>query len=145
MANLTEKQKAFCEEYAANGCNGIKAYKKIYNCGEKSAQDNASRLIGIDRVSEYIQELRAEIKDEAILTSIQRQVILSNMVRDNKDTKIADKIRAIDLLNKMDGQYIEKKAISIDTDWFLENPFDGLTTEELRNVIKNGKINENDI
>ncbi len=30
------------------------------------------------------------------------------MIRDNDDIKIADKLRAIDLLNKMDGQYIEK-------------------------------------
>ena len=52
------------------------------------------------------------------------------MVRDNDDIKIADKLRAIDLLNKMDGQYIEKVEVNqVDTDWFIN-----LTTEELRRL-----------
>ncbi len=52
------------------------------------------------------------------------------MIRDNDDIEIADKLRSIDLLNKIDGQYIEKVEVNqVGTNWFI-----GLTTDELKRL-----------
>ena len=69
---LNGKQKAFCEEYVANGYNAQKAYAIVYDCwNEASVRSNTCRLLKNEKVKEYIKELQKE-RFEALNISAER-------------------------------------------------------------------------
>lgn len=128
MPILTNSQRTFCEEYVNNGKNGTQAYLSAYNSCKKetTAMVNASRLLRNAKVSEYIQELQDKLKEKAIMSAEERMIWLSKVVNgDIKHTSydgngnsyeneayISDKMKAIDIMNKMDGEYINKLELS---------------------------------
>ena len=124
---MNSQQRKFCEEYVKNGLNGTQAYLKAYdndNLSEESARASASRLLTNVNVLSYIKELQAEVRKANIMSAEERMEWLSGVVKDiNRDevyvknadgeevlvgSKNADlntKIKAIDTLNKMSGEY----------------------------------------
>lgn len=124
---LNNQQKSFCEEYVKNGLNGTQAYLKAYNndnLSEESARASASRLLTNVNVLSYIKQLQDEVRKANIMSAEERMEWLSGVVKDiNRDdvyikdsegqevlvgSKNADlntKIKAIDTLNKMSGEY----------------------------------------
>ena len=66
------------------------------------------------------------------MTAIERREFLTSMIKDGavKDT---DRLKALDILNKMDGEYTQKVEVNGNVN---TNPFTGLTTEELKKIIK---------
>ena len=61
---LNEKQKMFCLEYLKT-FNATASYKKVYWVSQKVAEANWPRLLGNDRVSEYLAD-KAEKKVEKL-------------------------------------------------------------------------------
>ena len=61
---LTQKQKMFCLEYLKT-FNATASYKKVYWVSQKVAEANWPRLLGNDRVSEYLAD-KAEKKVEKL-------------------------------------------------------------------------------
>ncbi len=130
MPNLSSSQRKFCEEYVNNGSNGTQAYLTAYKSCKKetTAMVNASRLLRNAKVKEYIQELQDELKSKAIMTALERMEWLTKVVKgDIKHTSydgngnsyeneayISDKMKAIDILNKMDGNYVTKVEADVD-------------------------------
>lgn len=128
MPVISNQQRKFCEEYVKNGNVATKAYLIAYkSCKtEKTAGVNASRLLGNARIQEYIKELQDELKKKAIMSAEERMIWLSKVVNgDIKHTSydgngnsyeneayISDKMKAIDIMNKMDGEYINKVELS---------------------------------
>lgn len=124
---MNSQQRKFCEEYVKNGLNGTQAYLKAYdndNLSEESARASASRLLTNVNVLSYIKELQDELRKANIMSAEERMEWLSGVVKDiNRDevyvrnsdgeevlvgSKNADlntKIKAIDTLNKMSGEY----------------------------------------
>lgn len=105
---LTDKQENFAITYVTNGGDASDAYRKCYDVGEDTKETtiwvNAHKLLHTTKVSQRIDELRSQKFSGKILTLEQRKVILSELAEAG-DTK------AVDLLNKMDGVYIEKKEV----------------------------------
>lgn len=128
MPVLSNQQRKFCEEYVNNGNNGTQAYLKAYKTckKEETAMVNASRLLRNAKVNEYVTELREELKKKAIMTAEERMRWLTKVVNgDIKHTSydgngnsyeneacISDKMKAIDTMNKMDGEYVNKLELS---------------------------------
>ena len=54
-----------------------------------------------------MQTLREKIQNDAILSAKERQAILSGLAK-SPEVAPADKIKSIDVLNKMTGEYITK-------------------------------------
>lgn len=106
---LNVRQKKFDEYYAQSG----NAEQSAINAGysEKYARGNAHKLVAISCISEYIKELSDKLKDERIISAKDRQVILSDIAK-SKAEETPDRIRAIDTLNKMTGEYLNKVEIS---------------------------------
>lgn len=122
---MNSQQMKFCHEYVNNGCNGTQAYLKAYkSCKtEGTAMSNASRLLRNAKVMAYIKELQEKLKDEAIMSAEERMIWLSDVVKgiqkehisvttdDNevvmseKNADLSTKLKAIDILNKMSGEY----------------------------------------
>lgn len=107
--NINARQKKFAEYYAQSGNTVQSAINAGYS--ENYANANACKLLENVRVKEYIKELTDKAKDERILTAKDRQVVLSDIAKD-KNEESSDRIRAIDTLNKMTGEYLNKVEVS---------------------------------
>lgn len=108
---LTKRQKKYAERRAA-GDTYAGAYKKAGYKGEgKTATDNAYNLEHKSPAStEILQRIAAiqeRVEQNAILDRQQRQAELTALALDPEKCA-ADRIRALDLLNKMSGDYTER-------------------------------------
>lgn len=124
---MNERQKKFAEYYAQSGNAEQAATAAGYS--EKYARGNAYKLVAISGIAQYIRELTEKAQDERIMTARERQAVLSDIARSGDDQ---DRIRAIDTLNKMTGEYVTKIEGNISAE--INNPFKDLTTEELRKL-----------
>lgn len=106
---LNMRQRKFAEYYAQSGNTVQSAINAGYS--ENYANARAYELLENVGVSEYIKELTEKAKDERILTAKDRQVLLSDIAR-NYGEETSDRIRAIDTLNKMTGEYLNKIEVS---------------------------------
>ena len=106
---LNIRQRKFAEYYSQSGNTVQSAIKAGYS--EKYANALAYKLLENIRVSEYIKELTEKAKDKRILTAKDRQVMLSDIAR-NKYSETNERIKAIDVLNKMTGEYMNKVEVS---------------------------------
>ena len=106
---LNPRQKKFAEYYAQSGNAAESAIKAGYSA--KFVNTNASKLLQNTTISEYIRELTEKAKDKRIMTAKDRQVLLSDIAQ-NEDNETADRIRAVDTLNKMTGEYLSKLEVS---------------------------------
>ncbi len=108
---VTERQKKFAEYYAQCGNAAQSAIQAGYS--EKYAGQNADKLLKNTNIADYIRELTEAAQTARIMTARERQALLSDMANNGKNSP-ADRIRAIDTLNKMTGEYTQK--VSIDGD-----------------------------
>ena len=108
---VTERQKKFAEYYAQCGNAAQSAIQAGYS--KKYANTNASKLLQNTTITEYIKQLTEDAQTARIMTARERQATLSDIAKD-KQNELSDRIRAIDTLNKMTGEYTQK--ISIDGD-----------------------------
>lgn len=129
---LNARQKAFCEYYVASGNATESAIKAGYS--EKTARSIGQRLLTNVDIKKYIKELQEKAKESRILTAREKREWLSEVIK-NGNEKLQDRLKALDILNKMDGDYVEKLQLSGQLN---TNPFSGLTIEELR-VLAGGK------
>ena len=109
MQRLQEK---FCIEFVRCG-NATEAYKRAgYKArSDKVAGTAAARLLGNVGIQRRIVELQSEMDSHKIMDAAERRELLTRFARD-EDTGKTDRLRAMDLLNKMDGAYINKTQIS---------------------------------
>lgn len=106
---LTERQKKFAEYYAQCGNITESAIKSGYS--RKYAQSDACKILENPSVKEYLLELTEKSKTSRILTAIQRQEILSDIAI-NEENYPSDRIKSIDTLNKMTGEYLQKVSVT---------------------------------
>ena len=123
---LNARQKSFCEFYVASGNATESAIKAGYS--EKTARSIGQRLLTNVDIKKHIKELQEKAKTSRIMTAIERREFLTEVIK-NGNEKVQDRLKALDILNKMDGEYIEKMQLSGQVN---TNPLSGLTTEELR-------------
>lgn len=96
---MTARQKKFAEYYAQSGNTVQSAIKAGYS--EKYAKADACKILDNPSVAEYIRVLSEKAQDERIMTAKERQALLSDIAKDGKNDP-ADRIRAVDTLNKND-------------------------------------------
>lgn len=111
------------------------AFKQSTRWKDNTVDSRASELMKVSEVLGRHRELLEEAQDEAIMTRKERMVKLSEIATDGEND--AAMIKAIDTLNKMDNLYIAKTELSGNVE--VSNPFEGLTTEELRKLARSDK------
>lgn len=123
---LNIKQEQFVQNLI-KGMSQREAYKTAYNAKYKdeAIDSKASTLFNSDKVQERYKELLNEVKDESIMTAKERMKWLTEVVKGiqkeeikicngeevsvyEKSADLNTKIKALDTLNKMDGQYTTK-------------------------------------
>ncbi|WP_440450427.1 terminase small subunit [Ruminococcus bromii] len=125
---LNARQRKFAEYYAQNGNTVQSAIMAGYS--ENYANARAYELLENVGVAKYIKQLSDRLKDERIMSAKDRQVALSDIARnDGQDT--SDRIRAIDTLNKMTGEYTVKVDAKVEQSEKLSDVFRQLGGEGL--------------
>lgn len=117
---LTPKQEAFVKSIVLDGMNYSDAYRNSYNTkgmSDKTINEKASRLKDEDKIRARIKELSAEIDSPKIMTVTRRAEKLSEYAENAEDPNVA--MKAIDLLNKMTGEYVQKVVADVDTSYTI--------------------------
>lgn len=110
---LTDKQRKFVQARAA-GKSQIESYAAAgYSLGssDNGNRTNATKLEKIKAIQENIEYLHRVARETALLDTEARQAALLDIYYNNT-TSTKDKLKAIDLLNRMAGDYIDKKEIN---------------------------------
>ena len=114
---LTPKQEAFCKCIAFDGMSYSDAYRASYNTEkmtDKSINEKASLLKDNVKIRARIKELRDEIDTPRVMSAQKRLEWLSNLVESEEETT-SDKLKALDLMNKMTGEYTTKIEGTVNT------------------------------
>ena len=113
---LSEKEERFCLNYIENAGNGTRAYKDAGYAvtNDDSAKACASRLLTNANIQKRLEELRAPKKEAKILSIDERRQLLTRIALDD-DTRPNDKIKAMDILNRMDSLYIQRQDVNMST------------------------------
>lgn len=107
---LTAKEESFCND-VASGMTLTDAYKDSYNAenmSDKTINEKASLLAKKDKVRTRIDELREKASNKTIMNTIQRKEWLTKLIMQDEKASKTDKLKALDILNKMDGEYVTK-------------------------------------
>ena len=143
---LTQKKQKFGQKYFECG-NAVEAYKTAYNCkkmSDHSIRTEASKLLKDPDITLYLSELNAKVDKKAIMSYQERMIWLTKVINGeithtsydsngnayDNEAYISDKLKSIDILNKMDNSYQQ----NIKIEGTLNNPLNGLTEEELRKL-----------
>lgn len=106
---LTAKQEKFVQN-VVKGMSQVDAYKDAYSA--KSMSDNAiyreaSLLMKNPKIAQRHKELGEKTERKTIMTAQERLEWLSDLIK-NDEEGTGDKLKAIDIMNKMQGEYVQK-------------------------------------
>ena len=106
---LTVKQEKFVQNIIA-GMSQADAYRSAYSCKNMSSNAiyvNASKLMADTKITLRVEELRKQMEDEAVMTAKERLKWLTGIIRSDRE-KTDAKLKAVDIMNKMQGEYVTK-------------------------------------
>lgn len=132
---LTDQRMLFVDEYIKLRCKNAKQAAINAGYSPKSAQSQASQILKDANVAEYLQQRKNEIsndlRQEFIFDALEARKIMYNIMIDPEaDDK--DKISvAKDFLDRAGFKPTDEVKVSGE----LNNPFAGLSTEELKKLI----------
>lgn len=93
---LTPKQKAFCDEYLANGYNGTQAALKV-GYSKKTAYSIAGENLKKPDIKAYIAEAKQKLYTNRIATAKELLETLTSIIRDEEVTT-NNRLKAIQLM-----------------------------------------------
>lgn len=106
---LTAKQEKFVQGII-EGKSQAEAYRSAYstkNMTDKTIWEAASRLMQDCKVSARVNELRGQMMASSIMSAKGRLEWLTNLIN-NAEEGTNEKLKAIDIMNKMQGEYVQK-------------------------------------
>jgi phage terminase small subunit len=114
---LTAKQEVFVQNLV-KGMSQADAYRSAYstkNMSDKTIHEAASRLMADSKVSARVNELREQLAGKTIMSAQKRLEWLTEQIASDK-VDVNAKLKAIDIMNKMQGEYIQKIAAEVQTE-----------------------------
>ena len=134
---LTRKQALFCEELVNNGYNGSAAIRAAgYSTSSESVINKQSQEnLRKPAIQTYIKVLEERLKKRQTqrVASIEDRRIALTEIFLNEEHKLTDRLKALDILNKMDAAYEQRINVT------NNNPFENIKTEDLESLIDNKK------
>ena len=105
---MTPKQKAYAVAMAT--IPGISQTEAMRKAGYKNPAENSSKVANNPKVIEYIKKLQEPKEKKDRFDAKKRKMILSE-IAENPENLPTDRMKAIDILNKMDGTYLKADKI----------------------------------
>ena len=128
---LNAKQERFIQNIV-KGMSQREAYKEAYNPKYKDEviDVRACELFNSSKVQVRYKELMDQLEDDSIMSAKERMKWLTGVVKGKvkhtsydsngnsyeNEAYISDKLKAIDTLNKMSGEYVQKIEADVNTD-----------------------------
>lgn len=141
MAELNNTRHEKFVQGMANGLSQRKAYRAAFPNSAKwkdaTVDNRASELAKSGEVLGRLKELAEEASSKAVMTARERKEWLSATIRSEYE-KTQDKLKAIDILNRMEGEYIDKLEVENKT----KSPYDELSVEELKALAEMCEVDE---
>ena len=110
---MTNRQRIFIAEYLNTLDVTRSAIKAGYS--RRSAYSTGSRLLKNAEIQKYVGEVMNERINSLIADRNERMQLLTAIIRsDDESTK--DRIRAIELLSRLDGDFVSKSSIEVKTE-----------------------------
>jgi phage terminase small subunit len=131
---LTAKQEKFVQGII-EGKSQAEAYRSAYNCEKMS--DNAiyreaSLLIDTPKIAQRLKELREQMMKPTIMSAQERLEYLTRVIKGEEPEReahivngemvevevpstIKTRLTALDLMNKMQGEYVQKVEAEVNT------------------------------
>ena len=137
MYEINARDKKFADEYIRTGKIIESAIKAGF--AESTARDRVAEWLSPNSKSaktsvlEYINEINKKIEKEKIADAKEIQEFWTKTFRD-EEVEMKDRIKTSELLAKVQGAFIEN--INLTGNIKTNNPFDDLSVEELRKLIK---------
>lgn len=106
---LTAKQELFVRKII-EGNSQANAYRSAYSCkrmSDKTIHEAASRLAADSKVAARLAELREQITSDSIMSAQKRLEWLTGVIKSEEEST-GDKLKAVDIMNKMQGEYVTK-------------------------------------
>ena len=104
------------------GLSQRKAYRAAFPSSVKwkdaTVDNRASELYNTDEILGRVKELQESAADDSILSVIERKKWLSELI-EKDDERTENKLKALDLLNKMDGEYTTKIEANVDSEMHI--------------------------
>lgn len=111
---LTAKQEKFVQGII-QGMSQADAYRAAYNTekmADKTIHEKASLLASDDKVRTRLSELREKLVKPTIMTAQKRLEWLTGLI-ESDDTDTNAKLKAVDIMNKMQGEYVQKVEANV--------------------------------
>lgn len=119
MGVLTNAKNEKFAQGIFEGLSQRKAYRAAFPSSRKwkdaTVDNRASELYNTDEILGRVKELKESAADDSILSVIERKKWLSGVI-ESFDERTENKLKALDLLNKMDGEYTTKIEANVDTE-----------------------------
>lgn len=140
MSNLTPKQEKFARNIV-KGMNPSDAYRNAYDCDkmtDEAIKVEANRTYNHPNISQRIKELADKVESKDILTAEERMKLLTEIatgimkekdkvvtpkgtvVDVEKESNLTTRMKALDLLNKMSGEYVQKIEADVNNDVHID-------------------------
>lgn len=106
---LTANQEKFVQNII-EGMSQADAYRSAYpkqRMSDKTLHEAASRLMANSKVIARLTELRNELAKPTIMSAQKRLEWLTRLI-ENEEEGTNEKLKAIDIMNKMQGEYVTK-------------------------------------
>lgn len=117
---LTNKEKAFCEEYVRNGGNASRAYFYAYDTASiENARKAYCKTFRKPEVKQYIADLQKEAFAAACINAERVALKLADIAFSDKEDEVYNtsaKLKALDLLQKQLGLQHQKIEADINND-----------------------------
>jgi phage terminase small subunit len=107
---LSERERRFVEAYMGPCAGNATKAAESAGYSPKTARQIASRLLTKANIRAAVNEARADLTTEAIADAKERRELLTKHARNMQEP--VSSIKAVDVLNKMDGIYIEKHDVT---------------------------------
>ena len=110
-------------EYRRNGFNGLQAYKKVYGRSGQTAEVNSSRLLSNAKVKARLDELGEK---DSLRYGIDMNEIVYDLKELAKNSEDNNRLKAIDTLIKIAGEYAPTKTDNTNKDEITFKDINGL-------------------
>ena len=132
---LTAKQEKFVRNLIS-GMSQREAYKNSYdaeNMTDKTIDEEACRLFADSKISARYKQLQERLANASIMTAQERLEFLTDVIKglqgemimqivDGEEkimevpTSLKNKLSALDIMNKMQGEYVQKIEADVNTE-----------------------------
>lgn len=122
MGVLTNAKNEKFAQGIFEGLSQRKAYRAAFPSSRKwkdaTVDNRASELYNTNEILGRVKELQESAATDSILSVIERKKWLSGVI-ESFDERTENKLKALDLLNKMDGEYTTKIEANVDSEMHI--------------------------